>query len=291
MRTIFIGGSRDITRLPPELQHRLDTVINQGHRVILGDANGADKAVQKYLADRHYRNVTLFCSGDRPRNNLGHWSIRNIEAPGKTKDYLFFAAKDREMAREADFGLMIWDGKSPGTLLNLVRLSKEDKIAVLYHLPRKDVMNFKTGDQLREFISSCDSGVRADIEKRATKEEKSFLKSEHIQPSLEGLQPSLIDHEPQASNDPANTVDQESITALNDALHDGNIHLLIEVLGSLARSKGMTQVARETGLAREGLYRSLSQGGNPEFATVMKVLSSIGITLEARPPKGDAPGR
>jgi probable addiction module antidote protein len=44
----------------------------------------------------------------------------------------------------------------------------------------------------------------------------------------------------------------------------------------------MSQVARETNLARESLYRSLDEGGNPEFTTVLKVLSSLGIDLEAR---------
>ena len=45
----------------------------------------------------------------------------------------------------------------------------------------------------------------------------------------------------------------------------------------------MSQIARETGLARESLYRSLDAGGNPEFLTVMKVLSSLGVRLEAKP--------
>ena len=48
------------------------------------------------------------------------------------------------------------------------------------------------------------------------------------------------------------------------------------------RERGMSQVARETGLARESLYRSLDAAGNPEFATVLKVLSSIGLRLEAK---------
>jgi probable addiction module antidote protein len=43
----------------------------------------------------------------------------------------------------------------------------------------------------------------------------------------------------------------------------------------------MTQVAKETGLARESLYRSLVNGGNPEFATVLKVLAAVGLRLEA----------
>ena len=50
----------------------------------------------------------------------------------------------------------------------------------------------------------------------------------------------------------------------------------------------MSQVARETGLARESLYRSLDPKGNPEFTTVLKVLSSIGLRLEGKPEKAES---
>lgn len=58
---------------------------------------------------------------------------------------------------------------------------------------------------------------------------------------------------------------------------------ILHALGVVARSKGMMQIARETGLAREALYRSLSADGNPSFATVLKVLHSLGLHLSARP--------
>jgi probable addiction module antidote protein len=56
----------------------------------------------------------------------------------------------------------------------------------------------------------------------------------------------------------------------------------MNALGRMARYRGMSHVARETGLARESLYRSLDAKGNPEFGTVLKVLSSIGLRLEAK---------
>jgi probable addiction module antidote protein len=52
-------------------------------------------------------------------------------------------------------------------------------------------------------------------------------------------------------------------------------------LGDIARARGMSQLARDTGLAREGLYKALSADGNPEFATVMKVIKSLGLKLRA----------
>jgi probable addiction module antidote protein len=50
-------------------------------------------------------------------------------------------------------------------------------------------------------------------------------------------------------------------------------------LGDIARARGMSQLARDTGLAREGLYKALSPDGNPEFATVMKVIKALGLKL------------
>ena len=54
-------------------------------------------------------------------------------------------------------------------------------------------------------------------------------------------------------------------------------------LGDVARAKGMTQVARDAGLGRESLYKGLSGEGNPEFATVLKVMSALGLRFGARP--------
>lgn len=57
---------------------------------------------------------------------------------------------------------------------------------------------------------------------------------------------------------------------------------IAKALGTIARAKGMTQLARETGLGRESLYKALSGEGNPSFATVLKVLSALGIKLHAK---------
>ncbi len=58
MNTIFIGGSRHISRLPSEIKDRLNKVIDNQHCVLVGDANGADKAVQKHFADASYDKVS-----------------------------------------------------------------------------------------------------------------------------------------------------------------------------------------------------------------------------------------
>ncbi len=58
---------------------------------------------------------------------------------------------------------------------------------------------------------------------------------------------------------------------------------IARALGDIARAKGMSQVAKDAGLSRESLYRALSEGGNPSFATVLKVARALGVRLHAQP--------
>jgi probable addiction module antidote protein len=75
---------------------------------------------------------------------------------------------------------------------------------------------------------------------------------------------------------------------LEAALEEGDPALVAAALGDIARAKGMTQVARDTGMGRESLYKALSASGNPEFATVMKVVAALGLKLHAAPADADA---
>ena len=114
MTRVFIGGSRRITRLEAEVRRRLDRIVEKGLHVVIGDANGADKAVQRHLNDRQFEKVEVFSADDSPRNNAGGWPIRVIR-PGHTRrDFDYYAAKDRAMAAAATVGLMLWDGRAAG---------------------------------------------------------------------------------------------------------------------------------------------------------------------------------
>ena len=68
---------------------------------------------------------------------------------------------------------------------------------------------------------------------------------------------------------------------LEAALEDGDPQVIAVTLGDIARAKGMTQIARDSGLSRESLYKALSPGGNPEMATFLKVVRALGIRLHA----------
>lgn len=65
----------------------------------------------------------------------------------------------------------------------------------------------------------------------------------------------------------------------------GDGSLIRAALGDIARARGMSQLAKDTGLAREGLYKALSADGNPEFTTIMKVVKALGLKLHAGPAK------
>ncbi len=69
---------------------------------------------------------------------------------------------------------------------------------------------------------------------------------------------------------------------LDAALEDGDVALVVAVLGDIARAKGMSQIARDAGLGRESLYKALSANGNPEFATILKVVRALGLQFHVQ---------
>lgn len=85
--------------------------------------------------------------------------------------------------------------------------------------------------------------------------------------------------------DPAKhfTSSEDMAAYLEAALEDGDPQLVTAALGDIARAKGMSQIARKSGLGLESLYKALSSSGNPELATVLNVISALGLQLHASP--------
>jgi probable addiction module antidote protein len=85
--------------------------------------------------------------------------------------------------------------------------------------------------------------------------------------------------------DPAAYLDSpEALLAyLGGAFADGDPSEIADALGVVARARGMSQLAEESGLTRQALYKALSSDGNPEFATVMKVIRAMGLRLHLEP--------
>lgn len=167
MSTVFIGGSRKISRLSAEVIARIDRMIAQDFGIVVGDANGADKAVQSYLANRSHPRVEVFCSGDSPRNNVGHWPLHAVAVPRGARGFAFYTQKDRVMAEEADYGLMIWDGESVGTLVNVARLARLGKKVVLYDAPLHAFIEVRRPEDWELVAARCSPELLARVEAEA----------------------------------------------------------------------------------------------------------------------------
>jgi hypothetical protein len=155
MTTVFLSGSRQISRLNDVIRVRLKKIIEGGLRVIVGDANGADKAMQSFLSEAHYQNVEVFCSGDVCRNNVGDWPVRNITVSPRLKGREFYAQKDMAMAEEADIGLVLWDGKSAGSVSNVLQLMQSGKPVVVYFGPQRAFYTLRNSDDFQSLLANC----------------------------------------------------------------------------------------------------------------------------------------
>ncbi|SEL40314.1 adenine-specific DNA-methyltransferase [Ruminococcus sp. YRD2003] len=116
--TVFVGGSKTISGLNAETISALNAICKAEDKIVIGDCFGADKLVQEYLAKRQYANVEIYISGENTRNNLGGFPEKHIPAEGMS-GFQFYRRKDIAMAKDADIGLMLWDGKTRGTFCNI----------------------------------------------------------------------------------------------------------------------------------------------------------------------------
>ena len=126
---LFISGSKSITELPITFKLLLDDYMVESTEFLVGDCYGVDAAVQKYLELKGYKNVTIYCSGETPRNNFTTGAkVRSCAdaAKGLTGS-AFHYVKDIQMANDCDQAIMIWDGKSKGTGENIRRIKEMGK--------------------------------------------------------------------------------------------------------------------------------------------------------------------
>jgi probable addiction module antidote protein len=87
--------------------------------------------------------------------------------------------------------------------------------------------------------------------------------------------------------DPVEFLDDEETIAgfLAEAFETGDAVEIAKSLGTVARARGMTEIARQAGVSRESLYRALSEKGNPELSTLVKVMRACGVQLSVQPAK------
>lgn len=126
---LFISGSKSISALSEEVKSSLDEHIALGTEFLIGDCYGVDAVVQKYLDSKGYSNVTIYCSGETPRNNfVTRAKVRSCAkaAKGLTRS-AFHYVKDIQMTLDCDQALMVWNGKSKGTAENIRRIKEMGK--------------------------------------------------------------------------------------------------------------------------------------------------------------------
>ncbi|MDR1640317.1 MAG: hypothetical protein LBT59_11525 [Clostridiales bacterium] len=152
---IFIGGPRSITKLDELAVLRLRNIRNKNFNVLVGDCSGIDKSVQQFFLG--YENVTVYASNGIARNNIGKWPVASIEVSKGVSGRAFYEAKDIAMTQDCDYGFMIWNGESKGTLGNIKRLSKLKKVALVFLAPE------------RKFVAVRDEASLADLLGRAAK--------------------------------------------------------------------------------------------------------------------------
>lgn len=126
---LFISGSKSISVLSDEVKSIIDEHIALGTEFLVGDCYGIDAAVQMYLAFKEYGNVTIYCSGETPRNNFvtGAKVHSCAKAAKGLTGRAFQYVKDIQMANDCDQAIMIWDGKSKGTSENIRRIKELNK--------------------------------------------------------------------------------------------------------------------------------------------------------------------
>lgn len=172
MTTVFIAGSMNIKNLDKKVKARIDRIVESEFDVVVGDADGADTSIQSYLVERGVKHATVFCSGSTPRNNVGTWQVQAVEARHAEGTRAFFTVKDIEMARVADYGLMIWDTKSTGTLSNVIELLKQKKKSVVFINKEKVFVTVGDVIQLEKLIHYMSPHARAKADEKIKLSEK-----------------------------------------------------------------------------------------------------------------------
>jgi len=152
---VFIGGSRKLFRINNDIKIKIDDLIRNNFTILIGDANGIDKSIQKYLYANNYMNILVYCVDNQCRNNIGKWEVIYIKSNLSKKDYKFYTLKDIEMAKESDYGIMIWDGESKGTLNNIINLLRQDKKVLVYFSPGRVFHDIKNINELNLISPRC----------------------------------------------------------------------------------------------------------------------------------------
>lgn len=157
---VFIAGPRAITKLNNMIEERLKNIYTSNISVLVGDAAGIDKVVQEFYHNLNYSDVNVYAVNGKARNNIGSWPVKNVEVEKNIRGFGCYATKDIKMAEDADYGFMIWNGKSKGTLNNMINLIKYNKQTLLYFYPENQFYNIRNSQNLELVIDKCEAEAK-----------------------------------------------------------------------------------------------------------------------------------
>jgi len=143
MKSVFISGSISIKALPSRVIQSIETIESKNFTVLVGDAPGVDALIQEKLAQDGYKNVLVYTVLENPRNYLSeHFHLVRVPVdPGIKSQRKTQEKKDRCMTEAADYGLVLWDGKSRGSFNNIIRCIQLGKTAKVYLTPEDRFLN------------------------------------------------------------------------------------------------------------------------------------------------------
>lgn len=181
---VFVAGPRAIRALNKSITDVLADMIVRRSAILVGDADGVDRLVQEYLAEAQYLNVLVYASGGEPRNNLGRWQVRKVDVPANAKGFDFYAKKDTQMARNADNGFMVWNGKSRGTLNNMINLVSQNKEVMVYLVQTEEELRLRRLDGINRLVERMGPEVVSLYHDLCSRNTRPKTDTNQAQPSL-----------------------------------------------------------------------------------------------------------
>lgn len=181
MKYIFISGSMRIKNINKLVIDRIENIIREKFTIIIGDADGVDSSIQQILSNKSYKNVIVYCTGNYPRNNIGKWELKTVHTDHAPNTRSYFTAKDIAMAEKCDYGLMVWDSKSTGTLSNVYELLLKKKTSVVFVNKTKQFITVSNPKGFEQLVSNMsDSDFEKANQKIKLKDKILAIKNEQL---------------------------------------------------------------------------------------------------------------
>jgi len=160
IKKIFIAGPIAIKKLDENVEIKLLDLYKKKHQILVGDAKGVDILIQNFYKNLEYKNLTVYVSGRKTRNNIFNWDTNFIDVDKGVSGFNFYSQKDKAMAHDSDYGFMIWNGKSRGTLNNMINLLSEKKSVLLYLTFNQQYHLIDNKTKLDNIIYKCEDKTK-----------------------------------------------------------------------------------------------------------------------------------